>query len=234
VGAQAKGKAEAQERITRMMADNIASGSVPQDPASPESASQQSMLFVQALKGAPASVLLALAITGRFMSHKDLQLWTRCGHRQVTAALRTLEFAGWAIARTDRGPWAIAPGISVPVPSALQEGSALRALSSSSDSLNRSREDSQVPSAPRGHVLEALREAGIREPTASELAALPHVTPEYVRAHILGARANGLRIGAAIEAMRLQAPPPAVPVPISPEARQAQTEEQIRRFIEGG
>jgi hypothetical protein len=196
----------------------------------PDAATQHPMLFVQALKGAPASVLLALAITGRFMSHKELQLWTRCGHRQVTAALRTLESAGWVIARTDRGPWAIAPGLVVPVPSALQEGSALRALSSSSDSLNTTGEDSLLPSAPRGRVLEALRAAGIREPTASELAELPHVTVDYLRAHIQAARANGLRIGAAIEAMRLQAPPPYKP---NAEARQAEVDEKIRRFKEG-
>ena len=73
--------------------------------------------------------------------------------------------------------------------------------------------------------------AGIREPTASELAELPHVTLAYLRAHIDGARANGLRIGAAIEAMRLQAPAPAI---ATPQDRQADVEEKIRRFMEGG
>jgi hypothetical protein len=37
-------------------------------------------------------------------------------------------------------------------------------------------------SAERARVLAALREAGIGEPKRSELAALPHVTPTYVRA----------------------------------------------------
>ena len=204
----------------------------PDGPGVPatDSGVQQPMLFVQALKGAPASVLLALAVTGRFMSHKELQLWTRCGHRQVTAALRTLEAAGWAVTRTDRGPWAISPGLKVPVPCALQEGSALRALSSSSDSFNTNIEETPLPSAPGGQLLEVLRAAGIREPTASELAGLPHVTVEYVQAHIQGARAHGLRVGAAIQAMRMAAPPPRGSSQMS---RMEEVEEMVRRFKEG-
>ncbi|MFH1185737.1 MAG: hypothetical protein V1755_11985 [Chloroflexota bacterium] len=72
---------------------------------------------------------------------------------------------------------------------------------------------------------------GIREPTAGELGELPHMTLEYLQAHVEAARAHGLRVGAAIEAMRLAAPPPTKP---APRDRQAEVEEKVRRFMEGG
>jgi len=78
--------------------------------------------------------------------------------------------------------------------------------------------------------MEAMRRSGIREPTASELAGLPHMTPEYLEAHVEAARAHGLRLGAAIEAMRLGAPPPDKPFT---KDRQAEVAEKIRRFKEG-
>jgi len=79
-------------------------------------------------------------------------------------------------------------------------------------------------------MLKALYDCGIREPTASELVELPHMTPEYLESHVQAARANGLRIGSAIENMRLGAPPLNAP---TPKSRQAQVEEKIRRFREG-
>jgi hypothetical protein len=204
---------------------------VPQDPASPESASQQSMLFVQALKGAPASVLLALAITGRFMSHKELQLWTRCGHTQITLALRQLQLLGWVRARTGRGPWVVAEGFRLRLPSLFAQASALKGLNDNDDSPNSIEEETSSSSARREHLRRVLDEQGVEEPTASELADLPYLTEDYILAHVHAARAKGLTLGAAIERMRLGSSPPALP---TPKSREARTEEQIRRFIEGG
>jgi hypothetical protein len=79
-------------------------------------------------------------------------------------------------------------------------------------------------------MLEAFYASGIREPTASELVELPHMTAEYLQAHVQAARAHGLRIGSAIENMRLGAPPLHAP---APQDRQAEVDEKIRRFSEG-
>jgi hypothetical protein len=196
-----------------------------------DAAVQHPLLFVQSLKGAPASVLLALAIAGRFMSHQELQLWTRCGKNQVTFALKTLTYLGWAVGRSFRGPWALARPLAMPPTDSSFAANPFKGLSSSSDSLNYIEgEEVLQPSPRRRELIEAMYSAGIREPTASELAELPHVTLEYLQAHIRATRAHGLRIGAAIEAMRLQAPPPGTPDAAS---RQAETEEKIRRFKEG-
>ncbi len=46
--------------------------------------------------------------------------------------------------------------------------------------------------------LRALREAGIRQPTARRLARLPHVTPQYITRHVEQANAQGFELGVAI------------------------------------
>jgi hypothetical protein len=189
------------------------------------------MIFVQSLKGAPASVLLALGWARRPMSHQELQVWTRCGHRQVTFALQSLVAMGCVSARTLRGPWQLARGCQLPVLPVPLEGSALRALNDD-DSLKDqdpfSAGKTLTTSAPGGQLLQALFAAGIREPTASELAALPHVTPEYVRLHTEQARQEGLKVGVAILRMRLAEPVPAEAAPRAEDAA-----EKIRRFMQG-
>jgi hypothetical protein len=199
--------------------------------ASPaDMAAQIPMLFVQSIKGAPASVLLALAVTGTFMSHKDLQLWTRCGHGQISWAVRLLQTLGWVRGRTSRGPWALAHGRHLSIPFFSSDASALKALNDDDDSLNRLEEETSSSSASREHLRAVLAGNGIEEPTASELAALPYVTEDYILAHVSAARAKGLSVGVAIERMRIGGPPPAA----GPKRdRAADQEEKIRRFREG-
>lgn len=55
---------------------------------------------------------------------------------------------------------------------------------------------------------QALREAGIFEPTASSLAAMRHVTAEYVRRHALLARAESINSGLLVHRLRCNGPPP--------------------------
>ncbi len=90
--------------------------------------------------------------------------------------------------------------------------------------------EEQLPSESRLQLLRAMHESGINEPTASELADLPHVTEEYVRAHVRGALAEHLRVGAAIERMRLGAPVPHAPP--EPRSRREEAREKMRRFME--
>jgi hypothetical protein len=202
---------------------------IPEETGPPET-NQRMMLFIQSMRGAPASVLLALAVTGRFMSHQELQLWTRCGKDQVTFALQLLVAQGWAARRTSRGPWKLKQDLPGLDPDFLSARIPLKGPSSSSDSLNIPSEKTILLSPSRKEMLEALYACGIREPTASELVELPHMTPEYLEAHVQAARANGLRIGSAIENMRLGAPPLHAP---TPKNRQAEVDEKIRRFQEG-
>ncbi len=79
--------------------------------------------------------------------------------------------------------------------------------------------------------METLRQCSILDPTASRLAELPYMTPEYIHAHVEAARKQGLRLGAAIARMELGEAPPSLED--EERARQADVEEKIRRFIEG-
>jgi len=198
-----------------------------EDPASQVS-EKELIQFLQSVKGAPASVLLALGWAGRPLSHKELLLWTRCGHDQITQALRSLVRLGWVTGRTSRGPWRLAKGHAIPAAFKPADASALKARSSSDESLRDSQSSSEEPlpsNARREQLMLALRDCGIWEPTASRLA-------EYIRAHAAQARAEGLRIGAAITRIELGSP-----VPPSREEqadiRQDEVAEKIRRFIQG-
>lgn len=67
------------------------------------------------------------------------------------------------------------------------------------------RNDSPQPPA---EVLKALHQAGIYEPTAGELARMPHVTLEYVQAHARKAQREQITIGLLIHRIRSQDPLP--------------------------
>ena len=56
----------------------------------------------------------------------------------------------------------------------------------------------------------ALREAHICEPATTELANLPHVTPDYVRALAIQAKSDGVKIGALIHRSRQGWPAPII------------------------
>ncbi len=76
-----------------------------------------------------------------------------------------------------------------------------------------------------------LRKCGILDPTATRLAELPHMTPEYIHAHVDAALRQGLQLGAAIARMELGETPPSAEE--EKRSRQAEVEEKMRRFIEG-
>ncbi len=197
-------------------------------------AEEKRILFVRSAKGAPLSILFALGWSGSPMSCKELIEWTHYGHTQVTAALRWLVRSGWVSGGT-RGPWRLARAHQLPAVHTHENESALKALNSSDDDS----EEEGIPNKPltpsdaqRAQVMKALHECGIWEPTATKLTDLPHVTPDYVRAHAAQARAEGLRVGAAIVRIEMGAPLPPRGENKA-QSRQKDVEEKIRRFVEG-
>jgi len=88
------------------------------------------------------------------------------------------------------------------------ENQCLEAGASSGGGVNGSETDQRImrPRAERSkafrEAVEALREAGIGEPTRSRLAVLPHVTASYVRAHALLAARDGIRSGLLVHRLR--------------------------------
>jgi predicted transcriptional regulator len=200
-------------------------------PESGAAAQVRPLTLVQSLRGAPASVLLALSATGRHMTHAELQLWTRWGHNQVTLAVRSLMQLGWVSARSTRGPWRLVTNPRLPVTVSFNPSIASEAPNDGGGSLTPPTEEPSTTGASRRQLLQEIRQCGIQEPTASELAAMPHVTGEYVRAHVQSAAAQGLRVGAAIQRMRMEAPLPLPPK--QTDSRRDRARENIRRFLEG-
>ncbi len=203
-------------------------------PARPKEAEEKHILFVRSAKGAPLSILFALGWAGIPLSCKELIEWTHYGHTQVTTALRWLVRSGW-VSGGARGPWRLVSAHQVPALHTHGNESALSAPNSDDNDL----EEQQIPNKPltpsdakRAQVMKALHECGIWEPTATRLANLPHVTPEYVRAHAAQARAEGLRVGAAIVRIEMGAPLPPKDANKA-RSRQLDVEEKIRRFVEG-
>jgi hypothetical protein len=96
-------------------------------------------------------------------------------------------------------------------------------------------EPSHPPEPELGHAdfreaLKVLEEAGVDEPAASRIAHLPHVSADYVRAHLERARSEGRSLGAAI--FRMQGGW-RVPGKRSEDVRRELSREKMRRFIEG-
>lgn len=179
---------------------------------------ENTMTFVRALKGAPASVLWALLFTKRMMTALELQQWTGYKGDNITVAVRLLVDLGWAVARSPRGPWGLAEGRQLPLMPGIGQTEALKPPDSdligvgargSSSSSRRSRLSSYLPQEEEetdesdliGFIAEnlaALDEAGIREPKRTKLARLKHVTPEFIKGHIRQVKAECLPIGTAI------------------------------------
>lgn len=193
------------------------------------------MTFLRAIKGAPASVLWALLFTRRPMTNEELQRWTGYADEALTRATRLLLDLGWISARNQCGPWALADGRQFPLADLSltgsgKSGSLPSSCSSSSveeTALSRVEQEEQVPVKPE--VRRALFNAGIREPAASRLARLPHVTPEFVQAHVQRAAAEGHDLGTAIHRIEFDWIPSS-----SKRPKQRSVEDRIRRFVEGG
>jgi hypothetical protein len=99
----------------------------------------------------------------------------------------------------------------------------------------REEENPSYPPEPElGHpnfseALKALEEAGVDEPAASRIARLPHVSADYVRAHVERARSEGRGLGAAIFRMQHGW---RVAVRKPEEERRQLAADRIRRFLE--
>lgn len=175
------------------------------------------LTFVRAIKGAPASILWALFFTKRTMTALELYRWTGYRDEAITEGLRLLCDLGWITAHGPRGPWSLSGGRQLPLTNleGLEDSASPVFPESGFSGLTRSRSEikinvpSYLPLDPlkehesglTGLVaenLKALDECEIREPGRSRLASLEHVTPEFIRAHVDGAKAEGLQLGAAI------------------------------------
>ncbi len=185
------------------------------------------LTFIRSLKGAPASIFLALLFARRPITNRELQRWTGYGEESIAQATHLLADLGWLSALGPRGPWTLSAGRQLPLMESLPHEAAsasapMDANPVPSKQLEES-EDREDPNFVR--TLYALYDAGIHEPTAGRLARLPHVSAEYVTAHVEQANAQGFGLGSAIYRIEHAWP--------MPEKKAVLTvEDRIRKFLE--
>ncbi|MGB3717907.1 MAG: hypothetical protein WA996_26115, partial [Candidatus Promineifilaceae bacterium] len=64
-------------------------------------------VFLRALKGAPASIVLALALTGSSLSNRDLELATGYSDKSISRGLALLELKGIAQNNGRSNGWSV-------------------------------------------------------------------------------------------------------------------------------
>lgn len=176
--------------------------------------------FLRSMKGAPASVLLALIFSRKSLTDRELQRLTGYSDDTITQATRLLVDLGWITASSPRGPWCLAAARQLPLLDRADQQ--LPRVTTSPVLVHTEMSNPAAEHVARN--LRALYDAGVREPIATRLARLPHVNPEYVAAHVKHALAQRATLGTAI--YRIQH---AWPLP--PRRRERSVEEQIRRFL---
>jgi hypothetical protein len=153
--------------------------------------------LLRQLKGAPLSVLLALFWAGQRVSAGWLETMTGYTDKPVAHALELLKEYGWA-ARV-QGGWMIANAEQLPLTGESRNNSA---LSSSNldliNNINDSTTTNQRKNSDFSANLITLLSGGIKEPKASALADLEHVTPEFISAHLRQVRTEQRNVATAI------------------------------------
>lgn len=163
--------------------------------------------FLRSLKGAPLSVLVALALARKALTNAELCTWTGYRDDNIREAVRLLGDLGWVTARSPRGPWSLAEGRQLPLMSWNPDFFGVVSSSSTyldpGPTIEQEEEEEENPDFfGVAANLRALDEVGIREPARSELAKLPHVTPDFIRGHVARALEEGGTLGTAIHRIR--------------------------------
>ena len=155
--------------------------------------------MLRQLKGAPLSCMLAMWFVQTRVSADYLVTITGYTDKPVTQALKLLTAYGW-ITKVQSG-WQISKDVQLPL--MVTESEKFRSSSSSStyltnvstieqDQQDRKNSDLFVPN------YKAMKVNGIREPALSRLAALEHVTPEFILAHIKQVKNEHGHLGTAV------------------------------------
>ncbi len=156
--------------------------------------------LLRQLKGAPLAVLIAMLIVHTRVTAEWLALVTGYSDKPVTQALKLLSAYGWVI--KNQGGWQIKEGVQLPLFFGV-ESEKFRSSSSSSTYLTNGstiEQEQEVRKNSDFYVAnyKAMKVNGIREPALSRLAALEHVTPAFILAHIKQVRSEHGNLGTAI------------------------------------
>jgi hypothetical protein len=160
---------------------------------------QDPIKLLRQLKGAPLAVLLAFAWTRARLSADYLVTVTGYTDKPVSQALKLLTAYGW-ITKV-QGGWQLSAGVQLPLMGGESEKFRLSSSSSleiNSTSYQEEQEEDRKNSDSYHANYRTLKGYGIREPACGRLAALEHVTPAFINAHIRQVRLEKGHLGTAI------------------------------------
>lgn len=155
--------------------------------------------LLRQLKGAPLAVLLAFSWTRARLSADYLVTVTGYTDKPISQALKLLTAYGW-ITKV-QGGWQISAGVQLPLMG--EESEKFRSSSSSSSKevdgiCSEEEQESRKNSDSFLRNFRALKGYGIREPALSRLAALEHVNPDFINAHVRQVQIEKGHLGTAI------------------------------------
>ncbi len=203
--------------------------------------------MLRTLKGAPLAVLIALALTRQSAGAEYLARVTGYSERPTEQALKLLADYG-LVTRNGRYGWQIAGG-DIQLPFVLPEISPqepnIRNVKSrkNCDSIITTATTAIVESqglrsavaALNTHEsqkmrvnIKALKESGIYEPKASEIAAKDWVTPDYIRRHVENGNKRGDNLGLVIHRMLA-----GDPAPLSEDEKRTEYFRELSRKLSG-
>jgi hypothetical protein len=167
--------------------------------------------LLRQLRGAPLAVLLAMYWTRTRVTARWLATVTGYTDKPVTDALRLLETYNMVV-RVQQG-WQIAESVQLPL--APGESEKFRSSSSSSkvidmDPTIEQEQQERKNSDSFAVNYRVLRGYGVREPALSRLAALEHVTADFIHAHVRAVFAEGGSLGTVIHRVEHNWPKPEI------------------------
>lgn len=189
--------------------------------------------LLRQLKGAPLSVLLALFWVNQRVTAGWLETMTGYTDKPVAHALELLKEYGWAT--RVQGGWMIANAEQLPLMESRNNSDSSSSSIDLINNLNINQEEEPVrKNSEFSANLVALLTGGIREPKASTLADLEHVTPEYVQAHLKQARLDGFNIGTAIYRMENSWEKPDIKSVVAPVPSEKYTDNPFTDVLDRG
>jgi len=162
-------------------------------------------VFLQALRGNQAVIVLAYLTIRRGMTIEELETCTSLDNDTVRANVKKLASKGWLfMQRGERGRQTWLPagdtffGRLMGQNPRISDSGSSSSLSFYTPPLEQEQEELTAESENFGFCLKTCDEVGIREPKRKRISRLDHVTPAFIRAHVEQAKAEGLGIGTAI------------------------------------
>jgi hypothetical protein len=150
--------------------------------------------MVRELKGAPLSCFVLMLFAGMPVSNEWLCRMSGYTDKPISQALKLLSGPEYQIIRRSRGGWLLSKDFQLMLGS---EESRKNSVPTTTTLINTNLLTDEVVVVSRKNSdfeedesflnnMQACKELGIGEPSASLISGMTHVTPEYIHAHITG------------------------------------------------